>query len=69
MVTRYDLRWNPDLAWLQIDVVPREGLYSIVVRAPGYQDWVRERVQYLPAPTTEVPCPKWLELVAEMTRP
>ena len=68
LTTRYEFRYNAEFARLQLDVMPKFGLYSVVVRAPGYRDWVRDRVEFLPAPTPEVPCPKKVELVAELTR-
>lgn len=40
----------------------RAGAYTVIVRAPGYRDWIREGIE---GPLAD-PCPRSVELVAEL---
>ncbi len=67
MTTRFDFRYSAEAQRLQLEQSPpKTGLYSITVRAPGYRNWTRERVEWPPPATPADPCPKVTELFAEL---
>ena len=51
-------RWDNHL----LGPLNRHSVYTVIVSAPGYRDWTREGIE---APLAN-PCPKTVELVAEL---